>query len=110
MPGLTAPVTAVYLTFPNPEVASQVAHALVQRGLAACVNLLPSGTSVYRWQGEVVTEPEVVAFAKTTPARLPELVAAVQELHPYEVPAVVAYEAVGGLAAYLGWVADSTGR
>lgn len=101
-------VVAVYLTFPDEASARSVARALVERRLAACVNVLPAGTSVYRWEGEVVVEPELVAWAKTTSEKLPALVAAVRELHPYDLPAAVAYPATGGLAEYLGWVADET--
>lgn len=99
-------VVAVYLTFPNEETARDVARALVERRLAACVNVLPVGVSVYRWEGEIVSEPELVAWAKSTAGQLPALVAAVKELHPYDVPAVVAYPAVGGLAEYLEWVKE----
>lgn len=101
-------VVAVYLTFPDEATARGVARALVERRLAACVNVLPAGTSVYRWQGEIVTEPELVAWAKSTAGQLPALVAAVTELHPYDVPAVMAYPAAGGLAEYLGWVVAET--
>jgi len=101
-------VVAVYLTFPDEKVAQEVSRALVERRLAACVNLGALGTSVYRWEGKVTTEPEVVAWAKTTRGRLPELLRAVEELHPYDVPAAVAYPATGGLAEYLGWVEEET--
>lgn len=101
-------VVGVYLTFPERELAEAVAMALVDSGLAACVNLWPSATSVYRWEGRTVTEPEVVGWAKTTAARLPALVAAVRERHPYEVPCAVGYPAVGGFAPYLAWVRAET--
>jgi periplasmic divalent cation tolerance protein len=101
-------VVGVYLTFPDAATAERVAEALVERRVAACVNLLPGATSVYRWEGRVVREPEVVAWAKTTPDRLGALVGAVEALHPYEVPCVVAYPAVGGAAAYLDWVRRET--
>jgi len=101
-------VTAVYLTFPNETVAIDIAEALVARRLAACVNVLPGATSVYRWEGTVTRDREVVAVAKTTEDRLDALVAAVAEAHPYELPCVVAYPSVGGLAAYLSWVVDET--
>ena len=104
----TAQVIAVYMTFPNEQVAGEVSRALVERRLAACVNVSAAGTSFYRWEGEVRTESEVLAWAKTSRERLPELVAAVEELHPYDVPAVVAYPATSGLAAYLGWVVEET--
>jgi periplasmic divalent cation tolerance protein len=101
-------VVGVYLTFPDAAAAEAVAEALVMRRLAACVNVFPAATSVYRWEDRLVREPEVVAWAKTTPDRLDALVATVEALHPYEVPCVVAYPAVGGAAAYLDWVRRET--
>lgn len=98
-------VVSVYLTFPDEIVARMVARALVERRLVACVNVLGAGTSVYRWQGEVVTEHEVFALAKTTSARLASMRAAVEELHPYDLPCVVAYAVDdGSSSAYLEWV------
>ena len=103
-------VLAVYLTFPDEASAERVARALVDRRLAACVNVVPGARSVYRWQGAVQVDPEVLAVAKTQAARLPALTAAVQALHPYEVPCVVAYPALGGLEGYLDWVrSEATG-
>lgn len=101
-------VRALYLTFPDAETAQAVAEQLVARRLVACVNLLPGATSVYRWQGAVVTETECVAIAKTLASKVDAVSAAVSELHPYDVPCVVAYPAVGGLDAYLEWVVKET--
>lgn len=100
-------VVGVYLTFPDAETAAAIASALVEGGHAACVNVFPPATSVYRWHGEVKVEPEVVAWAKSTRGRLAALTAAVVERHPHEVPCVVAYPAVGGARAYLDWVRES---
>ncbi len=101
-------IFGVYLTFPDAATAERIAEVLVERRLAACVNVFAPVTSVYRWEGRVVREGEVVAWAKTTPDRLGALVADVEALHPYEVPCVVAYPAVGGAAAYLDWVGRET--
>jgi periplasmic divalent cation tolerance protein len=101
-------VLAVFITFPNETVATEVGEMLVERRLAACVNLVPGVVSLFRWDGEVTREREVLAFAKTTRERLDELVAAVRDAHPYELPCVVAYPAAGGLTSYLEWVADET--
>lgn len=97
-------VLAVYLTFPDAQVAERIATELVESRLVACVNLLPPATSLYRWQGELVKEAEVVGVAKTTRARLAELTRLVEELHPYDVPCLVAYPAVGGSEPYLAWL------
>jgi periplasmic divalent cation tolerance protein len=101
------PVVGVYLTFPDVATAERIATALVEAGLVACVNLLPA-TSLYRWGGRVVREAEVVAWAKTTRDRLEALTALVAELHPYDVPCVVAYPTAGGAAPYLDWVRAET--
>jgi len=102
-------VVGVYLTFPDASTAERIAGELVAERLVACVNLLPPATSVYRWEGQVVREPEIVAWAKTTRDRLAALTAAVEARHPYAVPCVVTYPASGGSIAYLEWVRDEVG-
>lgn len=100
-------MVGVYLTFPDEAAAAEVARELVARRLAACVNVMPPGPSVYRWQGRVVEEREVVAWAKTTKEKVGELVSCLKELHPYELPCAVAYPAVDGSSEeYLAWVAQ----
>ncbi|HEX7041393.1 MAG TPA: divalent-cation tolerance protein CutA [Trueperaceae bacterium] len=103
-----AELRSVYMTFPDLDSASTVAKHLVDERLAACVNLLPRALSVYRWEGAVRSEEEVVAFAKTTADRLADLMARAAELHPYDVPCVVALHPVEALPAYADWVADET--
>ena len=102
------PVLIVYCTCPDAASADAVAQALVSERLAACVNVLPGVRSTYRWQGTMHTSDEVLLLIKTTADRLDALAARVQVLHPYELPEVVAVEAVGGLAPYLDWVAQQT--
>ena len=97
-------VTSVYMTFPDEDSARSIAGTLLDERLIACANILPAGRSLYRWEGEVQDEEEVVAFVKTTMARLEELVARVNELHPYDTPCVVALDIDGGDLRYLGWV------
>lgn len=101
-------VVAVYLTFPDEAVAERIARLLVAQRLTACVNLLPAARSVYRWEGEVRMEPEVVGIAKTSTDRVAALAEAVRSAHPFDLPCVVAYPAVGGLAPYLAWVVEET--
>ena len=96
-------------TAPDRTVAERIARALVDERLAACVNLLPGITSVYRWQGAVETGEEVLLLAKTVPTQLEALTARIVELHPYEVPEVIALDVSGGLPAYLQWIASETG-
>lgn len=95
-------------TAPDLATARALADALVGERLAACVNLLPGLESVYRWQGQVERGEEVLLLIKTTAARQDELIARLKTLHPYELPEALAVEAVGGLAAYLGWVDEQT--
>jgi periplasmic divalent cation tolerance protein len=105
--GMDQDVFIVLLTFPEGEHAATIATALVERQLAACVNLLPGATSIYRWQGAVQRESEVVGIAKTTRARLPALKQALAALHPYECPELLAFPATDGLPAYLAWLAEN---
>ena len=97
----------VLCTFPNAEVAQATAATLVEEGLAACVNLLPQVTSIYRWEGIVETAAEVLAIIKTTRDAYPRLEERICQLHPYEVPELLAFLAAQGLEAYLAWVRQS---
>jgi periplasmic divalent cation tolerance protein len=94
------------LTAP-PEQADRIAAALVERELAACVNVVAQVRSVYRWQGEVRTDGEALLVLKTTRAAVAALEAALAELHPYENFELVALEIAGGSAAYLDWIEAS---
>lgn len=98
-------VYLVFCTFPDPEKARQIGAALVERQVAACVNLLPSVESVYRWQGKVEQAQEVLAVIKTS--RYAALEAAILELHPYDVPEILGVPVEAGLPSYLAWVTDS---
>lgn len=99
---------ACFSTCPDAAVAERIARRLVEERLAACVNLLPQVRSVYRWEGEVAVDDEVLLMIKTTSARLPALRTRLQALHPYDVPELIALPAAGGLPAYLQWIADAT--
>lgn len=103
-----APALLVFCTCPDADSAARIAEALVGERLAACVNTLPGLRSVYRWQGAVERAEEVLLLIKTTAARLDALKDRVVDLHPYELPEVVAVEVAGGLAAYLAWIAEQT--
>ena len=101
--GGTAIVT-VYATFGNEEEARRIGRIVVEEGLAACVNLLGSCHSIYRWQGEIEEADEVAALFKTAGERAEALVARIGELHSYAVPAAVVWPIEGGLEAYRDWV------
>ena len=98
----------VFSNLPDRDAALALARALVERRLAACVNVLAQCTSVYRWQGTTETAPEVPVLIKTTAERYPALEQAIRELHPYELPEIVAVPIRGGLPGYLQWVAAET--
>lgn len=93
---------------PDLETASRIARKLVEERLAACVNILPAVSSVYRWQGKIEEATEVPLLAKTTQQVYPRLERRLKELHPYEVPEIVAWDITAGLPAYLTWVAGET--
>lgn len=99
----------VFMTAPDRETASQLACTVVSERLAACANVLEGVTSVFRWKGSVHEESEVLAILKTTSDRLPMLDERVRELHPYEVPELIAVPLAFGSAPYLAWVRDSVG-
>ncbi len=95
-------------TAPDEGEANRLAAALIERRLAACVNLLAPARSIYRWRGAIETATEIPMLIKTTAAAYPALEAALRELHPYELPEILALPA-GGLPEYLAWVAAETG-
>lgn len=98
----------VLVTAPDADVARALARGLVERRLAACANLVPGVTSVFRWEGAVQEEAEVLLIVKTTRERLPELEAFLAAEHPYDVPECVALEPAAVAAGYLSWlVAES---
>ena len=108
----TSPVSEhllVLTTVGNEEDALFLARALVERRLAACVNVLPSVRSLYRFRGVLEDENEHLLVIKTRADRYDALAAAVEELHPYEVPELVAMPIVRGAERYLAWVNDSVG-
>jgi periplasmic divalent cation tolerance protein len=98
----------VFCTCPDTPTAQSLARHLVERKLAACVNLLPPMQSVYRWQGRVEQAEEVQLLVKTCADRLDALTAAITHLHPYEVPEILALTPSAGLPAYLDWIRAQT--
>lgn len=97
----------VVSTTGSEEEAERISAALVERRLAACVQVLGPIASRYRWQGEVETAREWMCVAKTEASRYAELEAAIRELHSYEEPEIVATPVVAGSAGYLDWLGES---
>ena len=96
-----------FSTVATPEDAERIATALVERGLAACVNIVPGVVSVYRWKGAVNRDLERLLVIKTRGERFEALRAALVALHPYEVPELVALPIEGGHPPYLAWLDES---
>jgi periplasmic divalent cation tolerance protein len=108
MDGDESDTLLIFTNLPDREAALELARKLVERRLAACVNVLAGCTSVYRWKGEVDQADEVPVLVKTRSARYDEVEAAIRELHPYELPEIVAVPVVRGLPDYLDWVGEET--
>lgn len=104
------PLVVALSTVPDAQTAERIARALVDERLIACANLVPNLTSVYRWEGEVRADPEVLLLMKTRQALLPALGERLTELHPYDVPELISAPIEHGLPAYCGWVRDETAR
>jgi len=98
----------VYTTYPSIVEAEKAGRALLERALAACVNILPGMVSLYRWQGAIERGEEAVMIVKTRASLAEAVRAAVKEMHSYETPAilVIPFESVD--AAYLGWLLAET--
>lgn len=98
----------VLMTLATPEEAVTLVQTLLERRLIACGNILPGVRSLYRWEGKVADEREVIVLMKTKAARLEALELAFGELHPYKVPELLALPVSAGLHKYLEWIDDET--
>ncbi len=101
-------VRIAFTTAPELETARRIARALVEERLAACVNLVPGVTSIYRWEGALQEDAEVLLVVKTRADRLGALAERLRVLHPYALPELVAWAPDGGSAPYLAWVCAET--
>ena len=102
---MTGPVVALSTVGPR-EDAERIARALVERRLAACVNVVPGLWSVYRWKGGIEADAETLLVIKTARERIEELKTALLSLHPYELPELIVLPIEGGHAPYLAWLAE----
>jgi periplasmic divalent cation tolerance protein len=100
----------VYMTAGSREEAERIASELIEKRLAACVNIFGEISSMFYWDNAVQKETEVAFIAKTAANRLEELTATVMDIHSYDEPCVVAYELVGGSRSFLQWIEDETKR
>lgn len=97
-----------FVTAPNETEAETIARSLVEERLAACVNMVKGIRSLYRWEGAVQDDSEILMVVKTRQRHLEHLVARVKELHSYTVPEIIALPVVGGSADYLAWLTEVT--
>ena len=99
----------VLITAPSHDEGEKIATMLVESKLAACVNILPAVHSVYSWQGDIHTDQEVMLLVKSRAVLFADkLLPAVQEMHPYEVPEIIAVPIAHGLDSYLAWITAET--
>lgn len=102
-------VLVVLCTFPDAETAASVTQTLVREKLAACGNILPGVRSIYAWEGTIEDAAEVLVIFKTHPSAYARLEKRLLKLHPYETPAVLAFEAGAAARSYAAWVAGEVG-
>ncbi|MFZ5594300.1 MAG: divalent-cation tolerance protein CutA [Pseudomonadota bacterium] len=94
----------VLTTCPTPESAEILANALVDRGLAGCVNVLPAMRSIYYWKGKRESGEEHLLLIKSRAEAYPDIESIIRETHPYELPEIIAVSIDAGLDAYLSWI------
>lgn len=97
----------VFCTCPDQDEARRIARSVIERRLAACVNILPAVESIFRWEGTIDSASESLLLIKTTAERFAELRDHIAELHSYDVPEVIALPLTAGFDPYLGWIKES---
>jgi periplasmic divalent cation tolerance protein len=100
----------IYSTFPSAEEAERIGGALVDQGLAACVNIFPGMTAIYVWEGKRERGSEAAMLIKTRAALTAEVVTETRKLHPYTNPALLVLPVTGGSEDFLRWIAEQTAR
>lgn len=98
----------IYSTFPTKEVAEEVGHALIEERLAACVNIMPAMTAIYRWEGKIERASEAVMIIKTKRSRADAAMIAVKERHSYSNPALMVVPIESGSDQYLSWLVEES--
>lgn len=100
----------IYSTFPSAQAAEIAGKALVEARLAACVNILPSMTSIYEWEGTLERAQESVMIIKTVSSLRDDVIEEAKRLHPYDTPALLVLRVDGGYRGFLEWLAAQTGK
>lgn len=98
----------VYVTAPNIETASKIAETIVEKRLAACVNIIPKINSIYWWEGKIERDEEVLLIIKSRREIFEKLSMAIKEIHPYNVPEIIALPIIKGNKEYLEWINGET--
>jgi periplasmic divalent cation tolerance protein len=101
-------ITLNLCTCPDQAVAERIAASLLEGKLAACVNILPGIVSMYRWQGEIARDAEVLLLIKTSAERRDAMQQALRDMHPYEVPEIISLPVTAGHQPYIDWVRQCT--
>jgi periplasmic divalent cation tolerance protein len=100
----------IYSTFPSAAEAERVGSTLVDRGLAACVNIIPTMTAIYVWEGKRQRENEAVMIIKTRGELAGHVIAEARAMHPYTNPALVAIPIIDGSGDFLRWIGEQTAK
>lgn len=96
----------IFCTVPNRETALKISQPIIEEKLAACVNIVPSLISIYKWKGKIAQDSEELLIIKTTQQKFNVLETRIKQLHPYEVPEIIALPIVIGSDKYLNWVEE----
>lgn len=102
-------VRVILSTAGSPDEGERIAHALVEQRLAACVNIVPKLTSVYRWEGKIETASEVLVLIKTSAALVERAETVLRATHSYQIPEVLVFSPQSGDADYVDWLLQSVG-
>ena len=110
MPDTAPTICLLYTTWPDEESVTRAAHRLLEQGLIACANILGGSQSIYRWEGEVQSEREIIALFKTASASARQARAEISALHPYDEPCILALDVNSALSAesFQNWVIEQT--
>jgi len=98
----------VYSTAPNELVAEKIAKSLVKSNLAACINIIPQMTSIYRWEEKIERASECALLIKTTTNHYPAIEKSITEQHPYDCPAIITLPVSNGYPPFLQWIKNET--
>lgn len=98
----------IYCTVPNDFNANLIASTLVDENLAACVNIVPSITSIYKWEGSVQTDSELLLIIKTQQSKFDDVEKRIKELHENSIPEIIALPIIKGNHEYQNWIVKET--